>query len=233
MRLLLVEDSERLRRSLCTGLTRGGFSVDTAGDGDEAARLARANPFDLIVLDLGLPGRDGLSVLRELREAGSDVPVLILTARDATEQVVEGFEAGADDYLIKPFAFEELQVRCRALVRRRFGAPHRVLRAGDVELDTTSQTVTVAGEPVSLTARDYRLLEALALRAGEVVGRETLEDHVYRLDALPSSNAIDAAVYALRRKLDRGEKPSRIATVRGLGYSLRTEPGPSSGGPRP
>lgn len=220
MRILLVEDSRRLRATLQRGLDRAGFSVDAVETGEEAASLVRSNPFDLVILDVMLPGVDGLTVLRQVREAGDDTPVLVLTARDATAQVVEGFEAGADDYMVKPFAFDELVVRCKALLRRRYGAPRKLLRVGDVEVDTTGRTVRVSDDVIDVTAREFKLLEALALRGGEVVGREELEDHVYSLADLPSSNAIDATIYSLRRKLDGGERPSRIRTVRGLGYSL-------------
>lgn len=232
MRLLVVEDSARLRESLQQGLTREGFTVDTSADGFEALSLIRKNPLDLVVLDVMLPGLSGIEVLRELRGAGLDVPVLVLTARDATEQVVEGFEAGADDYLVKPFAFDELLVRCRALLRRRYGKVNTLLRIGELELDTSARTATFAGERVPLTARDYKVLEYLAMRAGEIVKREELEDHVYRLAGLPNSNAVDAAIYAVRRKLgaERGtERATYIRTVRGLGYML-SEPDASTDG---
>jgi DNA-binding response OmpR family regulator len=226
MRVLVVEDSVRLSESLRHGLTREGLTVDTSADGREALGLLRCNPFDLVVLDILLPGMSGLDVLRALRAADIDVPVLVLTARDSTEQVVEGFEAGADDYLVKPFAFDELLVRCRALLRRSFGRASPTVRVGELELEPAARTATLAGERLVLTARDYKVLEYLALRAGAVVNREELEDHVYRLAGLPNSNAIDAAIYALRRKL--GEAGSAyIRTVRGLGYSL-DEPRPDA-----
>jgi two-component system OmpR family response regulator len=235
VRVLVVEDSPRLCESLRLGLSREGFSVDTSSDGRAALALARRNPFDLIVLDVMLPGISGLEVLRELRASDVAVPVLVLTARDSTEQVVEGFEAGADDYLVKPFAFEELLVRCRALLRRSYGRAQSALQIGELGLDTSARAATVRGARIELAARDYKVLEYLALRAGAVVRREELEDHVYRLSELPNSNAIDAAIYAVRRKL--GPCAGYIRTVRGIGYVLAaTGGGPadadaSGGGP--
>ncbi|MEZ6014718.1 MAG: response regulator transcription factor [Planctomycetota bacterium] len=226
MRLLVVEDSARLCESLRQGLSKEGYSVDVSMDGREALALLRRNPFDLAVLDVMLPQLSGLEVLRELRAAGVDVPVLILTARDATEQVVEGFEAGADDYLVKPFAFDELLVRCRALLRRRYGKASSIVQVGALQLDTSARTVTFEGQPLQLAARDYKVLEYLAHRAGAIVRREELEDHVYRLSGLPNSNAVDAAIYAVRRKLGGERGGAYIKTVRGLGYVL-AEPQPA------
>ena len=221
MRVLIVEDSERLRASLERGLTREGFSVDSADDGADALVLARANPFDLIVLDLMLPTMHGLDVLRELRRSGCDVPVLILTAKDTTEDVVEGFEAGSDDYLVKPFAFEELVVRCRSLIQRHYGKRGQAVRVGPLAFDANSRRLMIDDEPVDLAARDLKVLEYLAARAGEIVTREELEDHVYRTSDLPQSNAIDSAICALRRKIDRRvDAGSFIRTVRGVGYVL-------------
>ncbi len=225
MRILIVEDSVRLRASLVRGLTQEGHCVDAVDDGAEGLGLAARNPFDAVVLDLMLPGLPGLDVLRALRARGVATPVLILTARDGTQDVVDGFDAGADDYLRKPFAFAELAARVRALVRRRHSAASDVVRVGDLEIERASRRVTVAGTAVDVTARDLRVLEYLALRSGAVVSREELEDHVYRTADLPSSNAIDSAICAVRRKLEiAGGRAHRIRTVRGLGYVLEEPP---------
>src|SRR3954451_13167927 len=179
MRVLLVEDSERLQRSLGTGLRKSGFAVDVAGDGTNGLWFARSNDYDVIVLDLMLPGMDGLTVLRELRAAGRDTHVLVLTARDAVEDRVIGLSAGADDYLVKPFAFEELVARIRALARRRHGAKNPVLTVGELKIDTAARTATTSGRAVELSPREYALLEYLALRHGSVVSRTEIESHIY------------------------------------------------------
>ena len=221
MRVLVIEDSRRLRESLQIGLSREGFTVDVADNGTEGLALALHNPFDLIVLDLMLPGMDGLPLLKELRLKKRDVPVLILTAKDTTEEVVEGFDTGADDYLVKPFAFDELVVRCRTLVRRHYGRGTEAIQIGQLMIDLKGRRVQRAGEQIVLSGRDLRVLEYLGHRIGEVVTREELEDHVYRTSALPNSNAIDSAVCALRRKIDaRDGERSVIRTVRGVGYVL-------------
>lgn len=224
MRILIVEDSARLRASLVRGLTQEGHCVEAVESGVEGLRLASRNPFDVIVLDLMLPGLPGLDVLRALRAGSVSTPVLILTARDGTQDVVDGFDAGADDYLRKPFAFVELAARVRALVRRRHGATEDVVRVGDLEVDRASRRVRVDGSALDVTARDLRVLEYLALRSGAVVTREELEDHVYRTADLPESNAIDSAICAVRRKLElAGGRTARIRTVRGVGYVLEEQ----------
>ena len=224
MRILVIEDSQRLRTSLQAGLSREGFSVDTAADGPSGLALAMHNPFDLLVLDLMLPGLGGLEVLENLRQARKPFPVLILTAKDTTEEVVQGFEAGADDYLVKPFAFEELVARCRTLVRRNYGRLSSLVTIGELEVDLQARCARRAGRDLKLSARDLRVLDYLTHRLGEVVTREELEDHVYKTSALPNSNAIDSAVCALRRKIDPPEdNPSVIRTVRGVGYVLEGE----------
>lgn len=224
MRLLLVEDSRRLQRSIATGLRRAGFAVDVAGDGEEGLALAEAGTYDVVVLDLMLPRLDGLSVLRQLRAGGRDTHVLILTARDRVEDRVTGLRAGADDFLVKPFAFEELLARVQALVRRRHGRKNPLIRVGALEIDTAARTVRRAGEPLPLTAREYAILEYLAARGGQVVTRGEIEDHVYDGRAEISSNAVDSAICALRRRIDMPGQPSLIETRRGQGYVLQ-EPG--------
>jgi DNA-binding response OmpR family regulator len=225
MRVLLVEDSERLQRSVGTGLRKSGFAVDTAVDGPTGLWMGKANDYDVIVLDLMLPGMDGMTVLRELRAAGRDTHVLVLTAKDTVDDRVRGLGAGADDYLVKPFAFEELVARVQALARRSHGTKNPVLTFGDLQIDTAKRTAAVGGRQVDLSPRYYALLEYLALRRGSVVSRTEIEAHVYDERAEPMSNVVDATVNALRKNLDApgGERPSLIRTRRGMGYELRAE----------
>ncbi|MEZ5973582.1 MAG: response regulator transcription factor [Planctomycetota bacterium] len=222
MRLLVIEDSARLRTSLQKGLTREGFSVDVAENGEAGLTLALHNPFDLLILDLMLPGIGGLEVLRAVRKSKPDQPVLILTAKDTTAEVVEGLAGGADDYMVKPFAFEELLARCHALIRRRYRKGSGIMELGPLRFDQNARRAFRDGEDLGLTARDLLVFEYLAMRSGEVVTREELEDHIYRTSALPNSNAIDSAVCALRRKID-GDGPSLIRTIRGVGYMLEAK----------
>ena len=220
MRVLLVEDSERLRRSVGTGLRRAGYAVDDVSDGEEGLWRARGNEYDVIVLDLMLPKLDGLSVLRDLRAGGIDTHVLILTARDAVEDRVCGLGAGADDYLVKPFAFEELLARVQALARRQHGIKRAVLRIGDLELDSTRRTLSRQGAAIDLPPREFALLEYLAMRRGQVVSRSQIEAHIYDDQAEPMSNVVESAVYALRKKIDPPGGRSFIQTRRGMGYVL-------------
>ena len=225
MRILLAEDSQRLQRALSTGLRREGCAVDIAGDGQSALWHATHHPYDVIILDLMLPGIDGLEVLRQLREAGpdkgGDANVLVLTAKDTVADRVSGLRAGADDYLIKPFAFEELLARIQSLVRRRHNVKKPVISIDDLAIDTAARRVTRGGQEIELAAREYSLLEFLALRAGQVVSRSEIESHLYDEQADLMSNVIDAAVYALRKKIDAPGKPSLIQTRRGMGYMLQ------------
>jgi DNA-binding response OmpR family regulator len=223
MRLLLVEDSERLQRSLGTGLRRAGHAVDVTGTGTDGLWRATGTDYDVLILDVMLPGLDGLSVLRQLRERGRDTHVLLLTARDTVEDRVTGLRAGADDYLVKPFAFDELLARVEALGRRQRGRKDPVLRVADLELDTAARTVRRAGQPIPLLPREYALLEYLAGRAGEVVSRADIEAHIYDDRAEPMSNVVDSAVCALRRKVDPPGGPSLIVTRRRLGYVLTSQ----------
>src|SRR5579864_8504571 len=189
MRLLLVEDSEWLRRSVGGGLRKAGYAVDVVGDGEEALRTARANDYDVIVLDLMLPGRDGLSVLEGLRAEGKQTHVLVLTATDTVEDRVRGLQTGADDYLVKPFAFDELLARVQALLRRRHGVRNPLIRVRHLEIDTSARAVVVAGDAGSLAPREYALLEYLARRKGAVVSRAEIERHIYDGTAELMSNA--------------------------------------------
>jgi len=221
MRILLVEDEPSAARFIGKGLREASYAVDVAADGAAAVERSLQNDYDAIVLDVMLPGRDGLSVCRELRASGSDVPVLMLTARDAVEARVQGLDAGADDYLTKPFDFRELLARLRALTRRerRPLAPER-MTVGTLEIDVPGRRVFRRGREVPLTSREYALLEYLVRRAGEVVGRADIAEHVWDEHYDAFSNVVDVYVQRLRRKLDEPDAPSMIRTRRGQGYQL-------------
>jgi DNA-binding response OmpR family regulator len=224
MRILIVEDSDTLRESLRVGLEREGFAVDEARDGALGLSLARSNPYDVLVLDLMLPELDGIGVLAGLQGHGTRPHVLVLTARDRVEDRVSGLNAGADDYLVKPFAFDELLARVHALVRRRYGETSPDLATGRLRVDTVARRASFDGELIDLTAREYALLEYLVHRRGEVVTREEIEDHIYGVHRLPSSNAVDSTICVLRSKLgDEGR--ALIRTRRGQGYVLEDAPG--------
>ncbi len=216
MRLLLVEDEPKLRAQLRTGLEAAGYAVDEADNGRDAHFLGGTESFDAVVLDLGLPVLDGLTVLKRWRDAGRTMPVLILTARDNWSEKVAGIDAGADDYLTKPFHMEELLARVRALIRRAAGQTSSVLRCGDLSLDTRSGRVTVAGQLVTLTSHEYKVLDYLMHRPGAIVSRTELTEHIYAQDFDRDSNTIEVFVGRLRKKLP----PELIETVRGLGYRL-------------
>jgi DNA-binding response OmpR family regulator len=224
MRVLLVEDSERLRSSLEIALRRAGYAVDSAAEGVDGMWRAESGAYDVIVLDLMLPGLDGLSLLARLRAARSSSRVLILTAKDSVDDRVKGLQAGADDYLVKPFALEELLARVQALCRRGYGAPTTVIELGDISIDITRKLVRRGTERIELTKREFMLLEYLALRRGEFVSRSEIEERIYDEGSEPLSNAVDTAVSRLRKKLDVVGQPSWIRTQRGLGYRLETEP---------
>ncbi len=224
MRILVVEDSEPLRESLRVGLAREGFAVDAAADGEAGLSLARNNPYDVLVLDLLLPKLDGLSLLARLREKADRPHVLILTARDRVEDRVQGLNEGADDYLVKPFAFDELLARIHALVRRRYAEGSRSVEVGGLVLDQVARTAAHQGQVLELTVREYALLEYLTLRRGQTVTREEIEDHIYGVHKLPASNAVDSTICLLRAKLGPGGK-DLIRTLRGRGYVL-DEPRP-------
>ncbi len=221
MRILLVEDEPAAARFIAKGLREARHAVDVAVDGIAAAAQCQQNDYDAVILDVMLPGRDGLSVCRGLRAAGADVPVLMLTARDAVEARVEGLDAGADDYLTKPFDFRELLARVRALTRRdrRPLAPDR-LEIRHLSIDLPGQRVWSHGREVELTSREYALLEYLARRSGDVVGRADIAEHVWDDSYDAFSNVVDVYVQRLRRKLDDDDEPSLIRTRRGQGYQL-------------
>ena len=226
MRVLVVEDDPVLRAQLRATLADAGYAPDEAADGRDALHLGLTEPYDAVILDLGLPVLDGLTVLQRWRQQGRSVPVLILTARDSWHEKVAGIDAGADDYLAKPFHTEELLARLRALVRRAHGLASPLLQCGDLTLDTRTGIVALAGTMVSLTAHEYRLLAYLMHRAGQIVSRSELVEHLYAQDFDRDSNTIEVFVGRLRRKLDI----DLIETIRGLGYRL-VSPGraPSSG----
>ena len=223
MNVLLIEDSGKLVESLRLRLTQAGYAVASAGDGELGLRMAQNGSWDVVVLDLMLPGLPGLEVLRRLRQAGSDAHVLILTALGSVEDRVRGLQTGADDYLGKPFSSDELLARIQALTRRRFGHKSPVIRVGDLELDTVGRSVRRNGELVSLTNREYRLIEFLAFRRGETVTRQEIEEHLYGSRSLPLSNTIDSAVCSIRSKLKAHGDLPLIHTRPRLGYVLGTE----------
>jgi DNA-binding response OmpR family regulator len=221
MRILVVEDEERLARSIRKGLqSQPSFVVDLAHDGEEGAHLALTAPWDLVILDLMLPGMDGLEILRRMRAAKVATPVLVLTARSSKGDVVRGLDLGSDDYLAKPFDMGELIARARALVRRSHGRADPVLRVGDLEVDTRSHAVRRGGPPVLLPALEYRLIELLALRAGEVVSKEEILEHLYGTNWEKFSNVVERYVSELRARIDRGHPRKLLHTLRGQGYLL-------------
>jgi two-component system response regulator PhoP len=223
MRVLVVEDETELRERIAATLRGKGLVVDECGEGKEALFMGEEYPIDVAVLDLGLPGMSGLDVLGEWRAGGRQFPVLILTARGSWQEKVAGLEAGADDYLVKPFQMEEVVARLRALVRRSAGWTRSVIRVGDIELDLGSQRVKVGEDPTDLTAYEYKLLEYLMLHAGMVVSKTELTEHLYEEDAERDSNVLEVLLARLRRKLDPARSRSPIETLRGRGYRLRRE----------
>ena len=217
-RILIAEDEPRLASFLEKGLRANGFTTTTVADGASASLMARDAEFDLLILDLGLPGKDGTEVLSELRAAGQRMPVLILTARDDVSDKVAGLEGGADDYVTKPFRFEELLARVRARLRGERAVEPTFLRAGEVTLDLRTRRASADGRTVELTAREFTMLEVLMRHPGQVLSREQLLSHVWGYDYDPGSNVVDVYVGYLRKKLG----PEAIQTVRGMGYRLRT-----------
>jgi two-component system copper resistance phosphate regulon response regulator CusR len=222
MRILLVEDESDAASVLAKGLREHAYAVDIAFDGREAFDMATTNDYDLMVLDLRLPGMDGLEVCRRLRSEGMTTPILMLTARGEPDQRVEGLDVGADDYLPKPYHFPELLARVRALLRRGPSLGSAVLHVEDLAIDTRAQQVRRAGRPIQLTTKEYALLEYLARRQGEVVGRADIAEHVWDDSFDPPSNLIEVYIQRLRRKIDDGEPVKLIQTRRGAGYCLTT-----------
>ncbi|MDT8396069.1 MAG: response regulator transcription factor [bacterium] len=223
MKLLIIEDYEPLRESLKQGFEENGCAVDATGDGEEGLWLATTGQYEVIVLDLRLPGLDGLEILRRLRVAKNPVHILILTAKDSLDDRVAGLDLGADDYLVKPFEFSELLARVRALVRRSYGQKAPVMLIGDLEVDTTARTVRRAGRIIDLTAREFAIIEILARKRGRVVSREFIVEGVYDFSAELGSNVIDVYIGRLRRKLGKTGETDLIRTVRGFGYVMGEE----------
>ena len=221
MRLLIVEDNRALLKSLKKGLEEEAFAVDTAEDGEEGLFLAEANDYDVVVLDLMLPKIDGLTLLNKVRAKGLSTHILILTARDAPEDKVRGLNAGADDYLTKPFSFEELLARIRALLRRKYQTKNPHLIVADLDIDTATHTVIRGERDIPLQPKEYALLEYLAHRAGEIVSRSEIWEHLYDWQDDKTSNIIDVFISRLRKKIDRPGLRPLIHTVRGAGYLLK------------
>ena len=223
MRVLLVEDSARLQTSVGRALRKAGYACDVASDGEEGLWQAESNDYDVIVLDIMLPKLDGLSLLQRLRQKGKGTHVLLLTARDTVEDRVQGLQLGADDYLVKPFALEELLARVEALCRRAYGSKQTRLIIADLEIDTVAKEVFRAGHPVKLKPREYLLLEYLARRSGQVVTRDEIEAHIYDDSVDPMSNVVESAVCSLRKKISAPNPAQLIHTRHGLGYVLKVE----------
>jgi two-component system copper resistance phosphate regulon response regulator CusR len=223
MRLLLIEDERKVADVVARGLRAERFAVDVTQDGDSGWQMASSVDYDLIILDLTLPGLNGTELLRRLRRKGGKAPVLVLTARDATKDKVENFEAGADDYLTKPFAFAELLVRVKALLRRPPVSHDSVLRVADLEIDRLTQQVKRAGKRIELTSKEFVLLEYLASHADRVLSRTMIIEHVWDQSFEGLTNIVDVNVRHLREKVDEGYEPKLIRTVRGVGYCLTDE----------
>ena len=226
MRLLLAEDERDLNRLITKKLTSAGYSVDSFFDGEEAIHVLSYTDYDGVILDIMMPKADGFAVLRALRERGKTTPGLFLTARDAIADRVRGLDSGANDYLVKPFAFDELLARIRAMTRLSFGASESVLTVGDLTLNLATQEVRRGGQPITLSAKEYALLEYLMHNQGIVLSREKIENHIWNLDYEGGTNVVDVYISYLRKKIDEGHKEKLIHTVRGRGYVLREDKAP-------
>lgn len=221
MRILLVEDENKIASFIARGLKEEHYVVDMADDGEKALFLAEINVYDLIILDIMLPRKSGVAVCRELRGKKIDAPILILTAKDTVRDKVIGLDSGADDYLAKPFAFEELLARVRALLRRKIAGKTTFLKVADLELDQITHKVRRAGREIALTSKEYSLLEYLMLNSGQVVTRTMISEHVWNEDFDSFTNVIDVYINYLRSKIDRGFKKQLLHTLRGTGYTLK------------
>lgn len=224
MRLLVVEDEAKVARFLKQALEEEGHAVDLADHGARAEQLAHLAPYDLILLDVQLPGIDGLTVAADLRRTGVQAPILMLTSRDSTQDIVRGLDAGADDYLTKPFALEELYARVNALTRRQLGPTTGILRYQELEMDRLRRIVRHGGQSIELPPREFRLLEYFLLNPERAIGRAALLEKVWDMSFDPGTNVIDAHVSNLRRKLEAAGRRRLIQTIRGVGYALRAEP---------
>ena len=221
MRILLAEDERDLNRIIAKKLTADGYSVDCCFDGAEALDYAASADYDVMVLDIMMPKLDGLAVLRTLRQRGDAMPVLLLTARDAVADRVKGLDSGANDYLVKPFSLEELAARLRALTRTRYGQASAALTVADLTLDSASHTVTRGGRPITLSAKEFQLLEYLMHNQGRVLSREQIENHIWNFDYEGGTNVVDVYISYLRKKIDGGQAVKLIHTVRSRGYVLK------------
>lgn len=221
MRILLAEDERDLNRIIAKKLTADGYSVDCCFDGAEALAYASSADYDVMVLDIMMPKLDGLAVLRTLRQRGDATPVLLLTARDAVADRVKGLDSGANDYLVKPFSLEELAARLRALTRTRYGQASAALTVADLTLDSASHTVTRGGRPITLSAKEFQLLEYLMHNQGRVLSREQIENHIWNFDYEGGTNVVDVYISYLRKKIDGGQAVKLIHTVRSRGYVLK------------
>ncbi|MCD7918019.1 MAG: response regulator transcription factor [Clostridiales bacterium] len=225
MRILLAEDERDLNSIIAQKLTADGYSVDCCYDGEEAMEILSYTEYDAIILDIMMPRADGFTVLRKLRDGGKTTPVLFLTARDAVSDRVRGLDSGANDYLVKPFSFEELTARLRVMTRTSFGAASNVLRVGDLTMDCAAHVVQRGGRTITLSAKEYALLEYLMHNKGVVLSREKIENHIWNFDYEGGTNVVDVYISYLRKKIDGGEAQKLIHTVRGRGYVLREETG--------
>jgi DNA-binding response OmpR family regulator len=221
LKILIIEDEKRLAGIVRQGLEENAFAVDTSYDGEEGLYMAETYPYDAILLDVTLPGKNGLAILRELRSKEIDVPVIMITARGELGDKIKGLNTGADDYIAKPFDFAELLARLKSVMRRAQGNPSPLITIDDLTIDRNSRTVKRAGREVRLTATEYGLLEYLAVNSGRVISRTELAEHVYAMDSDPDSNVIDVYISYLRKKLDSGFERHLIHTMRGAGYVLK------------
>lgn len=223
MRILIAEDEKSLNRIIAKQLKSAGYSVDCCFDGEEAYDMISMTDYDAAVFDVMMPKIDGFSLLKRIRNDGNSLPVLFLTARDSIEDRVEGLDIGADDYLVKPFAFEELLARVRVLIRKNSVSKSNVICVGDLTVDLSSRTVTKNGNIISLSAKEYELLQYLAVNKGIVLSREKIEDHIWNFDYEGGTNVVDVYIRYLRKKIDDNSDTKLIHTVRGMGYVLREE----------
>ncbi len=221
MRILLAEDERDLNRIITKKLTTEGYSVDSCFDGQEAIDILSYTDYDAVVLDIMMPKADGFAVLQALRKAGKTTPVLFLTARDSISDRVKGLDSGANDYLVKPFSFEELTARIRAMIRTSHGSAQNELAVGDLVMDCASKRVTRGGQEITLSAKEYALLEYMMHNPGIILSREQIEDHIWNYDYEGGTNVVDVYISYLRRKIDSGHEQKLIHTVRGRGYVLR------------
>ncbi len=223
MRILLAEDERDLNNIITQKLTADGYSVDRCFDGEEAIDILSYTEFDAVILDIMMPKADGFAVLNALRSMGKTTPVMFLTAKDAVSDRVRGLDSGANDYLVKPFSFEELSARLRAMTRTSFGIASNVLRIADLSMDCTARTVTRGGTEIRLSAKEYAMLEYLMYNQGRVLSREMIEDHVWNFDYEGGTNVVDVYISYLRKKIDDGYDKKLIHTVRGRGFVLKEE----------